>query len=259
METLSREKLRILRSLSSRKVRERRGLCLVEGERSLIEAQRSGLLRYMVADTDAEPQLPEELTGGEASFFVLEHRLFSDVSEVAHSTGLLGVAAIPEPLPPGGFTAGPGGSCRLVYLDGLADPANAGAVIRSAWALGFDAIASGPGTADIFSARAVRASAGAVFHLPRLAAARPDAPDTPNTLETLAASGFTLYCAEAHGTPCRQVSFPDRAVLVLGNEARGVSEAAGRLAAPVAVPMRPGADSLNVVVAGSIIMAAMVA
>lgn len=252
---LSREKLRDLRSLDSVKIRRRKGLCMVEGERSLAEALRTRNLLYLVESDEVAAcgaPIKGELRSREVPCYTLAHTHFKDLTDVKSGTGLLGVARIPSPGDPQGLGALPGRSA-LFYLDGIREPGNVGALIRSAWAFGFAGVLLGEGTADPFSAKAVRASAGGVFHLPRYEGIG------ARELEDLLASGYSLFTADRGGQDYRSVAYPERSILALGNEAIGFSRWVTDAGQAVGIPLAEGADSLNVVVAGGVIAAQMMA
>lgn len=138
---------------------------------------------------------------------------------------------------------------RLVVLDAVQDPGNVGTLIRTADALGASGVVVLPGTADPWNPKVVRAAAGASFRIPVV----------ETTLESLAdwcrSRGVPLLVAAAGGeAPSRNEGTRD-AALVLGNEGAGVSEDVRALAdGVVGVPQRGGADSLNVAIAGAILM-----
>ena len=251
---LSREKLKNLRSAASARIRRRKRMCFVEGERALEEARASGFLDYLVfsgeggaagrmdPDTAGFPGIPG---------FTLEGGSFSRLSDVRAGTGVIGAARIP----PGGkfpTLVERKGPSTLVFLDGLQDPGNVGGIIRSGWAFGIQGVLLGRGTADPFSPKGVRASAGGVFHLPLYHGI------TEADLEELAESGYTISLAQAGGADLGTVPFGPHSILALGSEGHGFSKAVRAMGQPVSVPMVPGVDSLNVVVAGSIILAEMV-
>jgi len=248
---LSREKTRLLRSLLDRRLRKRRGLVLVEGERTLAEAAGRGLLRLLAARGEGTRRDRELARRWGVELFSADEKLWGEVSSVVSSPGLLGVAEPPAPPSLAALASCPP-PCRLLYLDGVQDPGNVGALIRSAWALGFAAALAGPGTSDPGNPKAVRASAGGVFHLPVLPVGG-EADILP-----LLESGFTLYLADAGGEPWDRVAPSPRALLALGNEGGGLSASLRSLpSAPLSVPMPGGAESLNVLAAGSILMAAL--
>ncbi len=249
---VSREKRRILRSLGSRKIRHRRGLCLVEGERALVEAGRSGFLEYIVSRED-KPESTftnvETEATRKAPVFLGDEILFREVSDVVSQQGWLGVARIPAS--PGLSEALHGERKVLLYFDAVRDPGNAGALIRSAWALGAAGVIMGPGSVDPFAPKAVRASAGGVFHLPCYEGVGEE------DLRFLRESGFFVYLADKGGAPYRNVDFAPRSILAVGNEGQGLSPWIAGQGEVVSVPIQDGVDSLNVVVAGSLILAAM--
>jgi RNA methyltransferase, TrmH family len=264
---LSQEKRRLLLSLLSRRLRERRGLVLVEGEKNLAEAAARGLLRFLaVRREEGGGELAAHARGlaarWGAGLFALDPEGWEQVSAVVSSPGLLGVADQPAPGELAAFSAAP--SSRLLLLDAVQDPGNVGGLLRSAWALGFDGALLGAGTADPFSPKAVRASSGGVFHLPLLRGAG------EGEVRALLAAGTVLYLAAGErGGPGEKperagagewdrVKWAPRALLALGNEGAGLSPGLRALpAVRVFIPMREGADSLNVLAAGSIIMAAL--
>ena len=252
--SLSREKLRDLRSLDSMKIRRKKNLCIVEGERSLDEALRTRSLLYVVISEERAmggSPAPVQLRRVDVPCYTLGREHFRKISGVKTGTGLLGVARIPaqgdlHKLP------GPPDRSALLYLDGIQEPGNVGGLIRTAWALGWTGVMLGKGTADPFSAKGVRSSAGAVFHLPLYGdmGAR--------EVEELLAQGFSLFVADKGGQDYRQVSYPKRLILALGNEGAGSSDWIRRTGQSVGIPLAEGVDSLNVVVAGGIIAAEMV-
>jgi TrmH family RNA methyltransferase len=249
---VSREKRRILRSLGSRKIRHRRGLCLVEGERALVEAGRSGFLEYIVSREDKSDSvfIKEETEAiRNAPIFLGDEVLFREVSDVVSQQGWLGVARIPTS--PGMSDVLHGEKKVLLYFDAVQDPGNAGALIRSAWALGAAGVLMGPGSVDPFGPKAVRASAGGVFHLPCYEGVGEE------DLRPLKESGFVVYLADKGGAPYRNVDFAPRSILAVGNEGQGLSPWISGQGEALSVPMQEGVDSLNVVVAGSLILAAM--
>jgi len=133
-----------------------------------------------------------------------------------------------------------------VYLHGVGDPGNVGAVLRSAQAFGASSVALGPGTADPFGPKAVRASMGAVFAVPL---ARADS--------VAALPGTTVALAAGRGRPLTEVSRSDRAqrgqevTLLIGSEREGLPEEAIAAADQVA-HIAIETESLNAAMAATI-------
>jgi tRNA G18 (ribose-2'-O)-methylase SpoU len=138
-----------------------------------------------------------------------------------------------------------------VVLEDIVDHTNVGAVLRSAAALGVDAVLLAPRCADPLYRRAVKVAMGAVFSLSwtRL-------PGWYDALPGLAERGFTtvaLTLAEGSVPLEEAVAGLDKVALVLGSEGHGLSERWERSADRCAViPMRAGIDSLNVAAASAV-------
>ncbi len=140
-----------------------------------------------------------------------------------------------------------------LFLDGVQDPVNVGILVRSARAFGIAGVFAGAGTADPYHPTVLARSAGAALHLAPVAA------PAEAVLEWCAAAGVTALAAEADGAPWGGAVPPGRpALLAVGNEGRGLSEAVLNASAHrVAVSMAAGWESLNVAVAGSLLMAVL--
>ncbi len=161
-------------------------------------------------------------------------------------------AATPQPLIAIGVIPACGwadvGDGTTVLLDGVQDPGNVGALVRTALALGAAAVVGVGETADPWGPKALRASAGASFRGPVFRT------DTRDAVERLAERGIPVLVAAADAPPLDRPP-PGPVALALGSEARGVS-APLRAAASraVSVPLARGVESLNVASAGAILL-----
>ena len=146
-----------------------------------------------------------------------------------------------------------GPRATLVVCPVLDKPDNLGAILRIGDAFGVDAVLTGGSCPDALSRRVVRVSMGAALRLPVYV---PD--DLLGTVERIRAGrGFEVIAAEAHpdAEPLDRVARADRLALILGSEAFGLDPEWLTLAdRKVTIPMRTGADSLNVAVAAGIIL-----
>jgi RNA methyltransferase, TrmH family len=217
------EKLKLVRSLRDRRGREREGLFLTEGE-DLLEA---GLA------AGAEPRLLLSAAGSGIGGLEVEPELLAEQSGLGSGTRVIAAwsqrwtEAIEGPV--------------CVYLHGVGDPANVGAVIRSAHALVEGTVVLGPESADPFSPKAVRASMGSVFAVPL---ARGSVDDTPEPRLALLAHG---------GDP--PGGAPGPLTVCLGSERDGLpSEVVELCQRRVTIPIRSGAESLNVAAAAAIVL-----
>jgi TrmH family RNA methyltransferase len=215
------EKLKLVRKLHERKHREREGLFATEGE-DLVEAGlAAGAVPRFVLSAAGTGLVGEEV----------ERELLDEVS--ALGSGSRTVAVWPV-----SWASEVNGPC--VYLHGVGDPGNVGAVVRTAHALVGGTVVLGHGCADPFGPKAVRASMGSVFGQPLL---RAELDATPKPRAALV----------AHGGEGLDV-LADVATLCLGAEREGLpAEALGECDVEVTIPLRPGAaESLNVAAAAAI-------
>ena len=137
----------------------------------------------------------------------------------------------------------------VLVLSGLTDIGNIGAIVRSAYALGVDGIIA-CGVKQLAFDGIVRASTGALFDMPF--AIEKNVHDVLNDFKM---SGFTTYGAEMGGKDIRSVELKEKRVLVLGSEGEGLtSRVASKLDQLVSIKMTHEFDSLNVSVAGAILM-----
>lgn len=141
---------------------------------------------------------------------------------------------------------------RYLCLERVQDPSNLGALVRSAAAFGFDAVALSPGCADAFSQKALRASMGAAGKVPVVSV-----PDFPGFLRGLRAKGCTVYAAALQNSLALAQAAPAQngLAVVIGNEGNGLSpEAISAADMAVRIPMTDAVESLNAAVAGSILL-----
>lgn len=135
-----------------------------------------------------------------------------------------------------------------LIVDGVRDPGNLGSLLRSAAAVGVDRVLLAPGTVDLYSPKVVRAGMGAHFHLPTFALGWEAIAEGAAGLAVRAAAADARLTYDA-------VDWTRPSALIVGGEAEGVSDAGRRLAREsVAIPMRPGVESLNAAMAGTVIL-----
>lgn len=144
-------RLKALRRLGSRRGRDRAGRFFAEGEDLVAAAQRFG---WMPLEGYRSPQAQTL----DDRFEEVDGAALAALSTLGSGTRIVGVYE--QRWSP--TAAGP----LCVYLHGLSDPGNVGAVLRSALAFGASSVALGPGCADPYSPKAVRASMGAIFGVP---------------------------------------------------------------------------------------------
>jgi RNA methyltransferase, TrmH family len=215
------EQLKTIRKLQEKKYRERLGLFAAEGEDLVEAAEAAGWEPeiLLVAGEDVEPEL------------------LAAVSVLGSGTRVVGVYAQ--------RWSDLGGDLS-VYLHGVHDPGNVGAVLRSAQTFGASCVALGPGTADPYSPKAVRASMGAVFAVPL---ARPELRDLPGAKIALVPGAGVPLDGLWRSTPAYVMS--SAKVLMIGAEREGLPEEVVAGADHVVhIPIQT--DSLNAAMAATI-------
>lgn len=142
------------------------------------------------------------------------------------------------------------GQSLVVVCADVRDPGNAGTVIRTADAVGADAVVCCDGTVDPTNPKTVRASAGSLFHLPVVVGG-----DVVTVVEELRRHGYTTVGTVVRGgVDYATVDWGGKVALVLGNEASGLpGEVTDLLDAAVSIPMAGRAESLNVSVAAAVV------
>jgi TrmH family RNA methyltransferase len=239
-----------LRALRRRKDRRARGEFLVEGPRvlsDLVETGRSVTFVLYTEEAADEPEgraLLERLVARDVASERVSEAEIKRHADTVTPQGWLAAAPIPRWGWPDIVAPG------ILLLDGLQDPGNVGTLIRAAEALGSGGVVLLPGTADPWGPKAVRAAAGSSLRLPVIEAGWGE------VLTHLRAEGIPIWVAASDGEPAGRIEGDDeRPALVLGNEGAGVSEPIRRDAdRAVAIPMRGGVESLNVALAGAILM-----
>ncbi len=201
-----------------------------------------------------------ELASGRCPVLTANQERLAQVAGFPFHRGVLAAARRPKfPslaawLSDAGSAARAGGT--LVLCPRLTGEYNLGSIVRSAAALGADALAVGPSCCDPLSRRALKVSMGAAFRLPLLALADEEAAD----LARLRAAGWRIAGASpaARAVPLASWRREGPVALVLGEEAEGLPEPwAGGCDVLLRIPMRPGVDSLNVSVAAGILLHAL--
>ena len=142
----------------------------------------------------------------------------------------------------------------LVALDGEQDPGNVGTIWRTCDAAAFDGLLLSNSCPDEFSPKVLRASMGAAFRVPALRV------DLEQALGELRGQGCAVVSSQLDGAPFFEGLPGGDVALVIGNEARGVSEGVRALATHrLKLPMPGRAESLNAAVAAGIMMYACIA
>jgi RNA methyltransferase, TrmH family len=260
IESKDNEKLKLVRKLRERKHRDREGLFVTEGEDLLAAGLAAGATpRFVLVAAGAWSSFrpaagtrstlgpvagPKDDRGAgigqrverahRAAGVVVDEvdpHLLASVSVLGSGTRAIAVWARPEATAP---------SAPCVYLDGVGDPGNVGTIVRTAHALLDATVALGPGCADAYGPKATRASMGSLFARPPAGVAGVDAMPEPR-VALVAHGGEGLDALAGAATIC------------LGAEREGLpADVVAACGTKVTIPLKGGAESLNVAAAAAI-------
>ncbi|MEP7034723.1 MAG: RNA methyltransferase [Dermatophilaceae bacterium] len=258
LTNIGSDRVRSVRALSRRAVRERESLFMVEGPQAVREVvvHRPEAVKDLYVDA--------ELGDRHAAILEAARTAGASVREVSHEV----LAAMCDTLVPQGIVA----VCRpvnadlddvlnrrprlLLILTKVRDPGNAGTVIRSADAAGADAVLVSASSVDLYNPKVVRSTAGSIFHLPIVT-------DIP--IEVLLArvrgAGLALLAADGKGeSQLADIDLSGPHAWVMGNEAWGLeSDVQEGCDAVVRLPIYGHAESLNLAMAATICLYASAA
>ncbi|RDV82469.1 TrmH family RNA methyltransferase [Ammonifex thiophilus] len=245
-------RVKALLRLAQKKGREKTGEFLVEGPHLVAEALRYGKVKalYLTPEFASSPEGEELIRAAEArkvEIFGLPPQLLARAAATATPQGVLAVVEIPStPLSSLLQAELP----LLVVVDGLQDPGNLGAIVRTAQAVAATGVVALKDSVDPFHPRAVRATAGAIFRLPVV-----KGPSAEELLPLLREAGIELVMADPHGgVPFYAHSFLAPTALIIGSEGRGPGPVWSAHAHRVHIPMPGGTESLNAAIAAALLL-----
>lgn len=232
--SLTNQTIKNLVKLHTKKERDKTNTFLIEGDHLIEESVKHNVLLHIYTDkpeayanygqvTEVTPQILQKLS--------------ANISD-AH---VIGVCRKP--------TFKPYKENRLLLLDNLQDPGNLGTLIRTAVSFGFDAVICNRFTCDAYSEKVIRSTQGALFQIPIVYTSLQE--EIPH----LKQRGVKVIATSLRDAiPMKRIDEREKMAFVLGNEGQGVSldiinEADERLFIEMA-----GFESLNVAVAGGIVM-----
>ncbi len=229
--------IKFIKSLSQKKFRDEHGLFVVEGEKLVQEALRSGFKVEKV-------YRKEEI--GEAAM--------ARISALSSPSPVLATVARPADLESALLPS----QGLFLALDGIRDPGNLGTILRIADWFGIDAVFASPDTVDVFNPKVVQATMGAIFRV------KFHYTDIPALCRSALQADGNVYGTFLDGENMYQKSLSTGmerpSVIVIGNEANGISAATAasvsdRLYIPPFPAGDPGSESLNAAIATAITVA----
>ena len=225
--------------LSSRKAREEAGLFAADGVKLLAEAVRwyPGLDTVILSD-GVHADVPESVR-----LFRVPQDVMASISPMESPQGALFLCRLPEKK---AYEPHPG--CLL--LDGIQDPGNLGTIVRTGEGAGISGIIMSSDCADIYNPKVIRSTMGSIFRVPFAISH-----NLPEDIDKLKQRGITTYAAHLKGDLYHNGVFNRDVALLIGNEARGLSQEVSQKAERlIKIPMEGKVESLNAAIATAILM-----
>ena len=232
-----------VRKLDTAALRRKAGVFLCDSPKLVGEAVQHGVSVQCViaADGVAFPEgLPENVRR-----VTVPADVMASISPMPTPQGMLALCALPDMAAPARLSPG-----RYVVLDGVQDPGNVGAVLRTADAFGCDGVLLLTGCADPYSVKTLRSSMGAVFRMPVWCT------DAAAMGQRLTAAGLPLYGAALRddNEDVRALDLR-RCAIAIGSEGRGLTEQVLAMCdKTVRIPMREHCESLNAAMAAAVLL-----
>jgi len=254
---LSKAKLKYLRSLRQKKFREREKKFLVEGFRLTSEAVSSDFMVDQLFYTEdfiqkkEHTDLVEEARRRRIEANQITARELESFADTVTAQGV--AALVRERESKIDDILGSDRRRQLILaLDAVSEPGNVGTAIRTADWFGVSGVLLGKGTVELYNPKVVRSTMGSLFHLPIATEI-----ELPEVLGNFRRRGFVICAASVNAERSYdEVPFADKALIILGNEARGVSpEVLSEVDHEISIKRIGKAESLNVGVASGILLA----
>lgn len=250
---LSKADMKYLVSLQTKKGRAKEGRFLAEGVRLLEAALAAGCLPRVVfyAPSELTPrgqELIRDFGGRRVPTTSISARECNRLGDAETSQGMVAVFDTPQAVLNDVLAKK---HRRVLLCDRIADPGNLGSLMRTAAAFGFGLVVTTAGSAEAFGPKTIRATMGAVFTTTIIGGV-----DAAEAVAWLKKAGYRIYNADIKGKPLAPgLTVADRAALAVGSEAFGADPAVREAAdVHIKVPMAGNTESLNVAVAGAILM-----
>lgn len=232
MENLSKNKIKLIRSLRLKKNRDAEHLFVVEGEKIINEilTEQPDSLEF-ICSIDEQFQFERS--------YLTDERGMKEISSLKSPGNLLAVVRFPHQKS--------GESDLILALDGIQDPGNLGTIIRTAEWFGISTIVCSNDTVDCYNSKVVQATMGSLF---RMSISYTD------LNQFLSDTELPIYGALLDGVDMYSTPLEKKGILVIGNEGKGISdEIKTCVTNPIFIPKYGEAESLNAAMATGIILA----
>ncbi|MBO6145804.1 MAG: RNA methyltransferase [Bacilli bacterium] len=234
IESVDNKKIKELRKLKTKKYRDEEKKFLVEGIHLVKEAYDSGsLIEVLLLEGDD--------IDFNANVTYVSESIMKSLSDLETPYNIIGICNYPKEKEIGN---------KVLMLDEIQDPGNLGTIIRSSVAFNIDTIILSKTSVDVYNSKVLRGCQGMNFHINIIR------DDLIENIKNLKSKGYRVYTTDVNGgKELKSIKSPDKYVIIMGNEGKGVSFEASDLSDErIYINMNENCESLNVAVATSIIL-----
>ncbi len=243
------ELVKYIRKLKEKKYRDLDNVYVIEGEKLIKEAIEENVkIKYIVVSEDAAKLLQEDFknTINNYSCIYVTNKVFRMLTDVVTPQGILAVIERKNT----SENSINSSEEMIIVLDGIGDPGNLGTIIRTIDSAGFSQVIVSKNTADSYNPKVVRSTMGAIFRVNVIISE-----DLTHTLQELKKQGYETIATYLETNESIYDMGPVKKVVVIGNEANGVSEEVLQVVdKKVKIPMLGKTESLNASVATGIVV-----
>lgn len=241
IESAENKKVKLWQSLNIKKNRIKEKKFLLESIRGIEEGLKTGFMPLNIILKEGT-DIPESIDQDGLPQIVLTEELFNKISQTEKSQGVIGVYGFLE------YKLKDLMKKKVLFLDSIQDPGNLGTIIRTGAALGIGGILLGPGCVDLYNDKVLRSSLGGLFSLPIVNVEYDD-------LKLFKKNNYNIIAMDLEGIKLSDYTFQEKTVIIIGNENKGISEAARKLTDSfINIPISKGMESLNASIAAAIVM-----
>jgi len=230
--SVNNDRIKELVKLKDKKYRDNNNLFFIEGKDIIDEAYKQSILKelYVLEGTLIDIDVP---------ITYVSYDVMKKISDMESISEYYGVCYKKKDSNVGN---------RIIVLDNIQDPGNLGTIIRSAVAFNFDTVVLSKNTVDLYNPKVIRSTKGMLFNVDIIVR---DLEDFLGNLD-----GYAIYGTDVvNGNNICDIDIPEKVVLVIGNEGRGISEEVRSLCNKfIYINMSSNCESLNASVAASILM-----
>lgn len=235
-------RIKAWKKLHTKKGRDKSGLFFIEGQHLIEEAVRSDImLKELIIKEEME--VPKEWKVLSAPLVYVTEAVMNDLCDTETPQGCAAVCEKPP------FKNLPLDNGRFLMVDGVQDPGNLGAMIRTADAAGISGVIVGEGTVDIYNGKVIRSTQGSLFHIPV------QKMNLEEAVDICREAGVPVFGTSLNGSTFNALAPQDCFSLIMGNEGSGIRDELLEMTDQnLYIPIYGEAESLNVAVACGIVL-----